>query len=368
MINRNKSLSYFPENKAVRQSQKTHRPLNVMPEQNISSIDKQTAKEVWTKLFLISDILRNTSYSIIDLDYINFAQLPIIQFFFECPNVTPVMKELIAVSGLSSGALSQAVSSLVENGYLERISSTSDSRLRMVGATEKLKKLRDKPVHYFGKMQDDFRRFGGVTPEEMRKVKSCFVSLAESRTGGELAEMKQPSDLEKPGLVSVPLRKLGGLPVWILLLHFTTNLKLPTLIYYYDGSERISLGKLRILNCLFFLSDRKKTSPSITELAARFRCKTGSVSQTVRALNRDEMVEQVVFPVIHNSRVKLTPKGRNVQRMSSESYTRFMMNFFHRIEPERIAFFMRFLDLMLDYLKTDGKAFLVPDENIDIFE
>ena len=34
---------------------------------------------------------------------------------------------------------------------------------------------------------------------------------------------------------------------------------------------------------------------------------------------------------------------------------------------EKVAFFMRFLDLMLDYLKTDGKAFLSSGEEIDIF-
>jgi DNA-binding MarR family transcriptional regulator len=339
-----------------------------MSEYNIPPIDKQTAKEAWTKLFLISDILRNTSCSVIELEYVNFARLPVIQFFLECPDATPVMKELIGVSGLSSGALSQAVNALVENGYLERVSSKTDSRLRMVRATEKLKTLREKPVRYFGKMQDDFRRVCGVTPEEMRKVKSMFVRLAESRTGGELAAMKLPSDLEKPGFVSVPLRKLGRLPVWMLLLHFTTKLKMPILMYYYGNSERISLGKLRILNYLFFLSERKKTSPTIADLAARFRCKTGLVFQTVRALNRDDMVEQVVFPVIHEGLVKLTRKGLSVRRMSSESYTRFMMNFFRGIEPEKIALFMRFLDLMLDYLKTDGKAFLGPGENFDIFE
>lgn len=353
---------------AVRKLQKTIVPLNVMPEQNIPLIDKQTAKEAWTKLFLISDILRNTSYSIIELDYINFARLPIIQFFLECPDATPSMKELIAVSGLSSGALSQAVDALVENGYLERISSRTDSRLRMVCATEKFGAIREKPVRFFGKMQDDFRRVSGVTPEEMRKVKSMFVRLAESRTGGELAAMRQPSDLEKPGLVSVPLRKLGGAPVWMLLLHFTTNLKLPTLMYYYGRSGRISLNKLRVLNYLFFLSRRKKMSPTIVELATRFHCKIGLVSQTVHALNRDDMVDQVIFPIIHNGRVKLTLKGLFVRRLSSESYTRFMMNFFRGIEPEYIALFMRFLDLMLGYLKTDGKAFLGPDEKNDIFE
>ena len=133
---------------------------------------------------------------------------------------------------------------------------------------------------------------------------------------------------------------------------------------YYGSLSRISLGKLRVLNYLFFLSYRKKASPSIAELAARFRCKTGLVFQTVQALNRDGMVEQVS----RDGRVKLTLKGLLVRRLSSRSYTRFMSDFFRGIEPEKIALFVRFLNLMLDYLKTDGKAFLSSDEEIGIFE
>lgn len=333
-----------------------------MPEQNPPPNDKQTVKDAWRKLFLAADILRTTSYSVINLDYVNFAQFPIIQFFLECPDASPAMKELIAVSGLSSGALSQAIDALIEKGFLERVSSQTDSRIRMVRTTEKFGAIRSKPVRFFGKMQADFRRSSGITPEEMRKVKSLFVRLAESRTGGELVAMKQLSDLETPDLVSVPSRRLGRLPVWMLLLHFTTNLKLPTLMYFYGNTGRISLGKLRILNYLFFLSYRKNASPTIAELAARFHCKTGLVSQTVRALNRDDMVETV-----QDDRVKLTQKGLFVRRMSSKTYTCFMDRFFHGLEPEKVAFFMRFLDLMMDYLKTDGKAFLSSGEEIDIF-
>ena len=335
-----------------------------MPEQNPPPIDIQTAKAIWTKLFLTADILRTTSYSVIELDYVSFAQFPIIQFFLECPDASPAMKDLIAVSGLSSGALSQAIDALEEKGYLERVSSKTDSRLRMVRATETFGAIRSKPVRYFVKMQEDFRRSSGITPEEMRIVSSILVRLAESRTGGELALMKRRSDLEKPGLVFVPSRRLARLPVWMLVLHFTANLKLPTLMCYYGSLSRISLGKLRVLNYLFFLSYRKKASPSIAELAARFRCKTGLVFQTVQALNRDGMVEQVS----RDGRVKLTLKGLLVRRLSSRSYTRFMSDFFRGIEPEKIALFMRFLDLMLDYLKTDGKAFLCSDEEIGIFE
>ena len=42
----------------------------------------------------------------------------------------------------------------------------------------------------------------GMTAEEMKLIEEGFVDLAKSRTGGELALIKQPSDLSIPGLVS----------------------------------------------------------------------------------------------------------------------------------------------------------------------
>ncbi|MBQ7731875.1 MAG: hypothetical protein IJT68_08575 [Lentisphaeria bacterium] len=338
-----------------------------MPEQNTTPISEETAKEAWTKLFFISDILRNTSYSVIELEHINFAQHPIIQFFFECPDAAPAMKELIAVSGLSSGALSQAVDGLINAGYLARSQSGMDSRLKPVQATEKLKNLRVKPFRHFEKMLDAFRQASGADPKEMRTAGEVFVRLAESRTGGELAEMKRPSDMETPGAVSCVSRKLNKLPVWMLILHFTTNMRMPTLMYYYGRRGRISLGKLGILNYLFSLSYRKKALPTIKELAARFQCKPGLVLQTVNSLRRDGLLELTSSQTDRGSQVKLTRKGHLVQRQSSESYTLFMQRFLGRLEPEKAGVFMRFLDLMLHFLKTDGKDFLCPGEQPDMF-
>ncbi len=344
-----------------------------MPEQNSSPISETTAKEAWTKLFYISDILRNTSYSLIEHEHINFAQLPIIQFFFECPDACPPMKDLITISGLSSGALSQAVDAMVSIGLLTRVPSKTDSRLRLVHATETLTNLRVKPFRHFEKMLDAFRQADGVDPEEMRAVEDLFVRLAESRTGGEHAVARCASDLEIPGLVACASRKLDNLPVWMYLLHFTTNMKMPTLMFLYGHRGRISLGKLRILNYLFSLSykgsarGRKKTAPTILDLAVRFQCKPGLVLQTVDSLCADGLTEQAPSKSDHGRLVKLTQKGHFIRRMSSESYTRFMRSFLGGIKPEEVELFMRYLDLMLLFLKTDGKAFLCPGEQPEMF-
>ena len=77
-------------------------------------IPSALARSLWARLFYIADILRNTSYGIMDEDVqFNFAEFQIVHFFFECMDARPAMKELLAVTGLSSGAASQAVDSLV---------------------------------------------------------------------------------------------------------------------------------------------------------------------------------------------------------------------------------------------------------------
>ncbi len=48
---------------------------------------QNTSKAIWIKLFTIAGFLDNTSYCILDVNYVfNFGQWPIIRFFIECPN------------------------------------------------------------------------------------------------------------------------------------------------------------------------------------------------------------------------------------------------------------------------------------------
>ena len=330
------------------------------------------ARSLWIRLFYIKDILRNTSYGVLEEDIqISFAELPITQLFFECMDSRPAMKDILTVTGLSSGAATQAVDRLVKDGFLERLPSETDHRSTLIRATDKLRTFREKPLRHFENMLDEFRRTSGAGDEEMSIAEDIFLRLAESRTGGELAAIKQPSDLTVPGLVSrspVSSEQLSTLPVWMLLLHFSTNLKLPTMIYYYGKRGRTTLGKLRLLNHLFFLSDHKNETPLVKDIASRFQISSGAVSQTLNALIQDGMVERVSSTLDNRAvSIRLTPQGLRMRRQCAASYTGFMQNFFSRIEPEKVGIFDRILNLTLHFLRTDGKKFLVPGEMPDRF-
>ena len=332
-------------------------------------INSNYARSFWVRLFDVSDILRNTSYYLLEKNNVqfNFAEFPIVQFFFERPDARPAMKDLLAVTGLSSGAVSQAVDALIRDGLLERVQSEQDRRSYLIQVTEKLREFRKTPLHHFEKMLVALHRSTGMTLEEMTMIEDGFVQLAASRTGGELAVIKQPSDLSVPGLVSHEWNSreyLNTLPVWSLILHFTTNLKIPVMVYYYGKRGRMTLGKLRLLNRLFHISSLKNDTPTVKELAEIFRVSSGVVSQTLNTMIQDGMVERVPLPLDRRlTGVRLTQQGLRMRRQCAASYTSFMQNFLSRIEPEKVALFDRALDMTLQFLKTDeGRAFLMPGE------
>ncbi|MBR3506600.1 MAG: MarR family transcriptional regulator [Lentisphaeria bacterium] len=335
-------------------------------------ISANDARRFWVRLFDVSDILRNTSYHLLEKDSVqfNFAEFPIVQFFFERPDARPAMKDLLAVSGLSSGAVSQAVDSLIKDGLLERVRSEQDHRSNLIQVTDRLRVFRKTPLRHFEKMLEAFRQYSGMAPEEMAATEEIFVMLAESRTGGELAVIRQPSDLSVPGLVSHEWNGreyLTTLPVWSLILHFTTNLKNPAMVYYYGKRGRMTLGKLRLMNYMFFLSDQTNDPPSVKALAARFHVSSGVVSQTLNAMIQDGMVERVPSPLDRRMiGIRLTQQGLRMRRQCAASYTCFMQNFLSRIEPEKIMLFDRVLDITLQFLRAEeGRAFLMPGEMPD---
>lgn len=337
-------------------------------------ISPNDARNFWMRLFDISDILRNTTYYLLETHNVrfNFAEFPIVQFFFERPDARPAMKDLLAISGLSSGAVSQAVDTLIEDGLLERVRSEQDHRSFLIQVTEQLREFRKTPLNHFEKMLDAFRQYSGMMPDEMSVAEDVFVLLAESRTGGELAVMKHPSDLTVPGLASHEWNNreyLNTLPVWSLILHFSTNLKNPAMVYYYGKRGRMTLGKLRIMNYLFHLSGNKKGPSTVKELAERFQISQGVVSQTLNAMIQDGMVERILSPLDHRViGIHLTQQGLRMRRQCASSYTCFMQNFLDRIEPEKIRLFDRVLDLTLQFLAAeDGKAFLMPGESYDAY-
>ena len=56
--------------------------------------------------------------------------------------------------------------------------------------------------------------------------------------------------------------------------------------------------------------------------------------------------------------VRLTQKGLLLRNRTSESYTKFMENFFAGIEPEKAAIFIRVLDAMIGFLQGNGEKIL----------
>ena len=337
-------------------------------------INANYARSFWVRLFFVSGLLRNTVYSLLEKNNVefNFAELPIIQFFFGCPDARPAMKDLLVVTGLSSGALSQAVDSLIEDGLLERVQSEKDRRSFLIQATDKLRVFRMTPLRHFEEMLEALRQSSGMTQEEMTITEEVFVKLAKSRTGGELAAIKQPSDLTVPGLVSHEWNSqenLSTLPVWSLILRFTTNLRLPTMVYYYGKRGRMTLGKLRLMHSMFYLSELKNETPVIKDLATRFQVSPGVISQTLNAMIQDGMVERIPSPHDHRMiGIRLTQQGLRMRRQCASSYTCFMQNFFSRIEPEKIEVLDRILNITIQFLKTDGKAFLMPGQSFDVYD
>ena len=319
------------------------------------------AREIWEKLFVISSSLRDTAYHVLGGDWrCTFAQFPILQFFFEYPESRPTMKELTTVSGMSSGAVTQAVDLLVEKGLLERIPSEKDRRSKLVAATDKLLETRKKSVCHFEVMLEKFRE--NADPYEMTVAEEVFSLLASSRTTGLIPLVKHPSDLTQPGFATLGVLHpdhTEQLPVWLQILHFTSNMRAPTVLYYYSKRGRMTLGKLRILDRLFYLSDRGE-NPMVKDLADAFHISSGVVSQTLNAMIQDGMVERVASDWDHRViRVRLAPRGLSLRRRTASTYTRFMQNFFSGIDPEKAEIFNRILDQTLTFLENDGKKFLL---------
>ena len=141
-------------------------------------ISANEARSFWVRLFDVSDILRNTSYYLLEKNKVrfNFAEFPIVLFFFERPDARPAMKDLLTVTGLSSGALSQAVDALIEDSLLERVRSEQDHRSFLIQVTDQLRAFRKTPLCHFEKMLEAFRQYSGLTPEENDRFRGSLCS------------------------------------------------------------------------------------------------------------------------------------------------------------------------------------------------
>ena len=332
-------------------------------------ITSESATTIWLKLFTIANMLSYTAKDLV-LDTVDttFVQFPILQFYFEEPVRPPIIKTLTRVTGMLPGAVSQAVEQLVQQGLLARVPAEDGRRGCTFLPTEKLLAVREKALKHFTEMMDAGVRANEVPREEVEIVDGMMTRLAHARIGGEHNFLKQPSDLTVPGLVLLDescRTNVQKLPGWMKMLHFTSNLRFPILIHYYGNRGRMTLGKLRIMNCLFVLSSTAAVPPTVKELAERFRISPGAVSQTLDAVCRDGMVERVPSPLDRRvTHIRLTAQGLRMRRQSSAACTKFMRNFLEKEPPGNVAVFERMLDDTLKFLKTGGREYLSGGEEV----
>lgn len=334
-------------------------------------ISSELARSIWRKLFFIASRLRTTSFGVLDRDFsCSFAQFPIVQFFFTYPDAAPAVKDLTSYTGLPSGAISQAIDLLEKASAVKRVPSEKDRRSTTIRATDELRATREKAIEYFARMLDAFKSGAYVSEEEIAVADGIFVQLAESRTGGENAVIRNYAALSVPGLIKhdfIDREELKKLPTWILTLHFVTCLKLPTILYCYRTPGRMTRGKIRFLDYLFLLSE-KEEAPTLKDIADKFRIGTGVASQTLNALIQDGVVERIPSPTDSRIiRIRLTQQGLRMRRQTAASYTNFMQNFFSTIEPEKAEMFSRTLDKFLKFLDREGKAFLLSEPDPGAF-
>ena len=309
------------------------------------------------KLLFIADRIRSTSVGVfgLDGDY-SFAQFPIVKYFLENPDSVPQIKRLSEYSGLSSGAISQAVDLYVASGILERKSIPENRRSTGVMLSAKGKAQRNATVALLAKRFAAFE--SSLAPETLAKFREVLGFLYQSRTGSEHLTAKHVADLCK--LPSEPIPVPAGetapakLPTWLLLVHFVDALRFPVMHFHYASrSGRTTLGKLRILNYLFAIHGRK-TLPMIKDFADRFHLPSAAVTQTLNALYADGLVNRIPGPKDRRvTLISLTDKGEHLYRVCTASYVRFLKAVFETLKQDQIDAFVSVLEAMTQFLAKE---------------
>ena len=167
------------------------------------------------KLLFIADRIRSTSVGVfgLDGDY-SFAQFPIVKYFLENPDSVPQIKRLSEYSGLSSGAISQAVDLYVASGILERKSIPENRRSTGVLLSTKGKAQRNATVALLAKRFAAFE--SSLDSDMLAKFREVLGFLYQSRTGSEHLAAKHVADLCKLPSEPIPIPADAPIPVYIL--------------------------------------------------------------------------------------------------------------------------------------------------------
>ena len=312
------------------------------------------------KLLFIADRIRTTSADMFGLngDY-SFAQFPIVKYFLENPDSEPQIKRLSEYSGLSSGAISQAVDLYVASNILERKMLPENRRSTGVLMSVKGKGLREETVKL---MNARFAAFeASADPVQLAKFREALRYLFQARTGTEHLAVKHAGDLCKlpSGIKPIPAGETNPaeLPSWMLLLHFVDALRFPVMHFHYASkSGRTTLGKLRIMNYLFAIHGRKNL-PMIKDFAERFHLPSAAVTQTLNALYADGLVNRIPGPKDRRvTLISLTDKGERLYRVCTASYVKFIKNVFEKLPQDQVEAFVSVLESLAQYLAKERPA------------
>ena len=309
------------------------------------------------KLLFIADRIRATSVGVfgLDGDY-SFAQFPLVKYFLENPDSIPQIKRLSEYSGLSSGAISQAVDLYVAGGILERKSIPENRRSTGVMLSTKGKNQRNATMALLARRFASFE--ASLAPDTLAKFREVLCFLYRSRTGSEHLGAKHVADLCKlpASLLPIPDGETdpADLPSWLLLVHFVDALRFPVMHYHYASrSGRTTLGKLRILNYLFAIHGRKSL-PMIKDFAERFHLPSAAVTQTLNALYADGLVNRVPGPKDRRvTLISLTDKGEHLYRVCTASYVKFMKEVFDKLPQDQVEAFVSALEAMAAFLTRE---------------
>ena len=309
------------------------------------------------KLLFVADRIRATSAGVfgLDGDY-SFAQFPIVKFFLENPDSIPQIKRLSEYSGLSSGAISQAVDLYVAAKILERKLIPENRRSTGVMMSSKGKAQRNATIALLEKRFAPFE--ASLDADDLAKFRKVLCYLYLARTGSEHLGAKHAGDLCKlPEEVKpVPAGETdpSDLPSWLLLIHFVDALRFPVMHFHYvSRSGRTTLGKFRIMNYLFAIHGRKSL-PMIKDFAERFHLPSAAVTQTLNALYADGLVNRIPGPKDRRvTLINLTDKGEHLYRVCSASYVKFMKEVFEKLPQDQVEAFVSVLEALTQYLTKE---------------
>ena len=309
------------------------------------------------KLLFVADRIRATSVGVfgLDGDY-SFAQFPIVKYFLENPDSVPQIKRLSEYSGLSSGAISQAVDLYVASKILERKMIPENRRSTGVMMSPKGKAQRNATIALLEKRFGPFE--ASVDADKLAKFREVLYLLYKARTGSEHLGAKHAGDLCKlpDEIKPVPAdeTKPEDLPSWLLLIHFVDALRFPVMHFHYASrSGRTTLGKLRIMNYLFAIHGRKNL-PMIKDFAERFHLPSAAVTQTLNALYSDGLVNRIPGPKDRRvTLISLTDKGEHLYRVCTASYAKFMKEVFEKLPQDQVEAFVSVLEAMTQFLAKE---------------